>query len=107
VVLWECEDSVIGCRETDVGLEFVNFDVEDPSRLIPIARSEQGLLFWLLSWLIEDQDWQDEQATEMRLRDGAAAVGFRYFDEVNEFQQQFGGHTGYSDLLRARSLEIS
>jgi hypothetical protein len=106
VPLWECGTAVVGCVQTPQGLEFVRWSVEadDPPELI--ARSEQGLLFWLFSYLIEDADWEDEEAAVRRLRAAAVAVAFRYFDEVNEFQQQRGSDPSYDELLRTAACEL-
>jgi hypothetical protein len=106
IALWECGYNVIGCRIADKRLDFVTLYVEDPTAITLIARSEQGLLFWLFSWIIEDQDWANEESTLARLRTAAAAVGFRSFDEVEKFEREFGNRTNYEELLRARSLQL-
>jgi hypothetical protein len=107
VPLWECTESIVGCRPTQDRLEFLEVDVEDPGAATAIAQSEQGLLFWLFSYLIEDQQWDDVEATKRELKAAAQSVGFRYFDEVNAFQREFGSRTDYDSLLRARSLELA
>jgi hypothetical protein len=104
--LWECCGSIVGCRRAGGGLEFIALDVEIPWQLDLLARSEEGLLFWLFSYLIEDQDWDDEPLAIQALADAAAAVGFRRLAEVDQFQQRFGGRPGYGQLLRAAASVI-
>lgn len=82
------------------------FDLEDPDTVELIARSEQGLLFWLFSHLIEDDDWRSEAAAEAKLREAAEAVGFRHFDEVNRFQQTLGTDPDYDLLLRGQANQL-
>lgn len=106
VPLWECNDAIVTYRPTPSGPEFELADAEgSPSEVI--ARSEQGLLFWLFSYLIEDRDWHDPDKDEAELRSAAKAVGFRYFDEVDQFQRKFGASGNYATLLRERALSIS
>jgi hypothetical protein len=104
--LWECCGSIVGCRRAGGGLEFIGLDVEVPGNVHRLARSEEGLLFWLFSYLIEDQDWDDEPSARRAIAHAAAALGFRRLDEVDQFQQQLGGRTDYDELLRAAALEI-
>jgi hypothetical protein len=104
--LWECTETVVGCRRTPSGLEFVDWYLEagDPPKLI--ARSEQGLLFWLFSYLIEDHDWDDEPAARRELAEAAAAVGFRQLAEVEKFQEKFGRRRDYAELLQVAAEQI-
>lgn len=106
IALWECGYMVVGCRRTADAIEFVELDVEDPLNVEVIAHSEQGLLFWLFSHMIEDQDWHDIGLTEDRLRRAAESVGFQYFDDVYRFQRENGADGRYTELLRTRACEI-
>jgi hypothetical protein len=106
VPLWECCGGVVCCRHSVEGLEFLELDVETPLELRRIARSEQGLLFWLFSYLIEDQDWEDEAATAALLKSAAEAVGFKHFTRVNYFQQKQGKELDYARLLRDEAWNV-
>lgn len=105
IPLWECCDSIVTYRATASGPEFAIEDAEGGPATV-IGRSEQGLLFWLFSYLIEDRDWSDPSRDEAELRAAADAAGFRYFDEVNQFQRAFGERADYGALLRERAREI-
>src|SRR5947209_548198 len=77
---WECTEEAVGVRRTADGLEFLAWYLESPDPPERIARTEQGLFFWLFSYLIEYEEWEDEAPALVRLRAAAAAVGFRYID---------------------------
>jgi hypothetical protein len=100
IPLWECTETVVGCRPTAAGMEFLDWYLESADPPEVIARSEQGLYFWLFSYLIEDQDWDDELAARRELAEAATAVGFRQLAEVEAFQQEFGRRHDYAELLQ-------
>ena len=105
-VLWECTYGIVGIRSKGQGLEYVEFDIETPDEIEIIATSEQGLFFWLFSYLIEDQDWDDEIESLKLLRNGANTVGFSLLEEVLTFQEQYGANIDYGQRLLERSQEI-
>lgn len=105
VALWECGDSIVTCRVSPTGTEFTVEDV-DIGRSEMIARSAQGLLFWLFSHLIDDRNWDDDRQDLAELLSAAEAVGFRYFDEVDQFQREFGARGDYGELVRQRAMAV-
>jgi hypothetical protein len=106
VPLWECMETVVGVRRTPVGRAFMEWYLESPAPPVLLAWSEQGLLFWLFSYLIEYEEWEDEAAALERLRAAAAAVGFRHFDRLWAFMLQHGQETDYRERVRAEALTI-
>ena len=85
IALWEWLKRSTGVAQTPHGLEFLVWDLESDNPPVLLARSEQGLFYWRFSYLIEDEDWDDEEAGMARLRDAAASVSFRHFDRLNTF----------------------
>jgi hypothetical protein len=106
VPLWECTETVVGVRRTPPGRAFLEWDLESPDRPVLLARSEQGLFFWLFSYLIEYEQWEDDAAALGRLRAAAAAVGFRHFDRLWAFTLQHGEETNYRERVRDEALTI-
>ncbi len=104
--LWECGETVVGCRRAESGTEFVTWYADAPGEPEPLAVSELGLWFWLFSYLIEDQDCEDEPAARQVLAEAARAVGFRRFAEIDAFQQRFGHRADYDALLRDAAKAI-
>jgi hypothetical protein len=106
IPLWECTEEVVGVRKVPGGLEFLAWCLESADSPVCLARSEQGLFFWLFSYLIEYEEWEDEAAALERLRAAAAAVGFWYFDRVHEFACRYGRELNYRELVRAEARTI-
>jgi hypothetical protein len=106
IPMWECTEEVVGVRQTPDGLEFLAWNLESVDPPHRLARSEQGLLFWLFSYLIEYEEWDDEVAALNRLRDAAAAVAFRYFDRLWAFMLQHGERIDYREMVRAEACGI-
>jgi hypothetical protein len=105
VPLWECGSTVVGCRRGAAGPEFLTWQTDEVGEPEPLASSEAGLLFWLFSYLIEDQDWDDEPAARAALAEAAEAIGFTQLAEVEAFQQEFGRRVEYARLLRAAAQQ--
>jgi hypothetical protein len=105
VPLWECDSTVVGCRRGAAGPEFLTWQTDEVGEPELLASSESGLLFWLFSYLIEDQDWDDEPAAREALTGAAVAVGFAGLAEVEAFQQEFGRRVEYARLLRAAAQQ--
>jgi hypothetical protein len=105
IPLWECDSTVVGCRRGAAGLEFLTWQTDEVREPELLASSESGLLFWLFSYLIEDQDWDDESAARQALSETAAAVGFGRLAEVEAFQGAFGRRVEYAQLLRAAAQQ--
>ena len=47
VPLWDHADNVVGVRELEDGLEFLEYYIEQPGLYRSLARTEQGFLAWL------------------------------------------------------------
>jgi hypothetical protein len=100
-------DEVVGCRRSAGGLEYVGLELHtkggdpearavsqareyarrslgdtDPVAPYLIARTDQGLLFWLFSDILHDFNWEESAEDKHYLRAAAEAVGFRHFDSV-------------------------
>src|SRR5262249_8661189 len=105
--LWECCEEVVGCRGTAEGVEFLAWDLETLGQPERLARSEQGLFFWLFSYLIEYEEWDDEAAALGRLREASAAIGFMNFDRLWAFMLQHGQRLDYREFVRAEAWSIT
>jgi hypothetical protein len=104
-------DEVVGCRRSAGGLEYVGQElhtkgVGDPEDRAPsqarfyarwalgdtdpvapylIARSDQGLLFWLFSDILSDFNWEKSEEDKRYLQTASEVVGFRHLDAVWSF----------------------
>src|SRR5262245_54671506 len=107
VPLWECTETVIGCRREAGGLVFLDWYLESLDPPERIARTERGLLFWLFSYLIEDEEWDSEEAALGRLREAAASVGFLHFDHLWAFALEHGRQPDYRERVEAAAWDIS
>ena len=106
VPLWECTETVVGCRPEGGGLVFLDWYLESPDPPQPIARTEQGLLFWLFSYLVEDEEWDGEAAALGRLRQMATAVGFRHFERLWAFAVEHGRQPDYREQVRVAAWDV-
>jgi hypothetical protein len=104
--LWECTETVIGCRPDAGGLVFLDWYLESPAPPERIARTEQGLLFWLFSYLLEDEEWDSEEAALERLRKAAVAVGFRHFESLWGVVLEHGQRPDYRERVEAAAWDI-
>jgi hypothetical protein len=104
--LWECGDTITGYWKRARKIEFVEFDIEAPKEQVVIGHSAQALLGWTFFWLVEDEDWDDREATLARLREAAQAVGFAHLDDVLRVQREHGRdrHARDKYLAFVRSL---
>lgn len=101
VPLWECTETVIGCRREAGGLVYLDWYLESLDPPGRIARCEQGLLFWLFSYIVEYEEWDSEEAALGRLRAVAATVGFRHFERLWAFVLEHGQQLGYRERVVA------
>ncbi len=106
VPLWECTETVVGCRRETGGLVFLDWYLESLDPPERLARSEQGLLFWLFSYLAEWEEWDSEEAALGRLREAAAVVGFRYFEQLWAFTLEHGRRPDYRERVIAAAWDI-
>ncbi|MDN6887285.1 hypothetical protein QMO14_27280 [Variovorax sp. CAN2819] len=96
VPLWDHGSRVCGLRETERGLEFIEFSIEDPSGLERLAGTEQGFWATRVDFLYEC-DLADEV-----LRSAAERVGFRFLERylrsreaAEEQLGSFGAHRAW------------
>lgn len=118
VAMWEndCFDGhafdILYCERAGSEVEFWNVqyadDMEEPNAEL-VARSEQGLFFWLFFSLIPAEYFRQitHQDAFDALKAAADAVGFRYFYEVMKFEEEFGSDENARRLICERSLMIN
>lgn len=104
--LWMCCDSIVYADRTDSGISFYELDVEDPSDVTLISRSETGLLYWLFTHLIEDQDWDDADSAMRALSAAAKETGFELLQEACEFQSEHGADVEFVELLLEKTRNV-
>jgi hypothetical protein len=106
VPLWECTETVVGCRRDVDGLVFLDWYLESLAPPKRLARTEQGLLFWLFAYLVEYEEWDRETAALGRLREAAAVVGFRHFERLWAFVLEHGQRPDYRERVEAAAWDI-
>lgn len=118
VALWEndCCDGhafdVLYCERFDDETEFWNVsyadDMDEPNSN-RVARSEQGLFFWLFFFLIPAEYFRHRvnQDAFDSLTAAAESVGFRYLSDVMKFEEEFGSDENVLRLICERSLMIN
>ena len=118
VAMWEnlfgdghsCE--IMFCEHADGRNEFWNVwyadDTDGPDPEL-VARSEQGLYFWLFFYLIPVQYFRSATNQEAfdTLSAAAESVGFSYLDEAMKFEEEFGSAEGSRRLIRERSVSVA
>ncbi len=104
--LWSCCDSIFAYRSDESGKEFVEFDNETPDDITVISTSEKGLLYHLFTYLIEDQDWENEEDSMRKLREGADRLGFDLLADALDFQSENGSAVDFADRLLQRTQQI-
>jgi hypothetical protein len=60
-----------------------------------VARSEQGLLFWVFAEVLQDKDRSPPEAWKQELRQAAEMVGFRRLDELWDLVNAEGENPNY------------
>jgi hypothetical protein len=78
VPLWDCNDTVLGVWERADGPEFIEFSIEaeDEDAYTALARTEQGF------WATQFDFYSEGEIPDEEVREGAAAVGFRFLDRL-------------------------
>ena len=74
VPLWDHDNHVVGVWQRTAGLEFIEYSIEAAHKYTPLARTEQG--FWATQF---DFLYECDIPLE-KLREAAAAVGYRFVD---------------------------
>ncbi len=105
--MWSCCDSMVACRKIGHEADFIEFDIEEPDQIKIISMSEQGLLFNLFVYLIEDQDWDNEECVLKMLRKAASVVGFCHLEDALAFQEVNGNAINFHELLNVRTNQFS
>ena len=102
VPLWDHGGTVIGVRERDAGLEFVEFSIELDDEVRPLSRSEQGF------WITRFDYLYESDVPDAELRAAAATVGFRFLDRLVASREEsadrlitFEAHTAWLQELVA------
>ena len=76
VPLWDHGDTVVGVWERADGPEFVEFSIEAADEVWSQARTEQGF------WATRFDHLYESEVPDAKLREAAAAVGFRFLDRL-------------------------
>lgn len=84
IPLWECDTSL--CAERDNS--FVQLEYDDPEELTLIAAGEQGMLSYVMFYLLEDYGSAGESGV---IKDTSDLLGFEHLDQLLSFQTAFGG----------------
>ena len=73
-----------------------------------VARSEQGLYFWLFSHLLDVRyEWLDRTVTDEDYREAAEAVGFRHLTDLIRFRTAEARWVAlYEERLRHRAATL-
>jgi hypothetical protein len=115
LALWEHDHGdghsfeVMYCCRTGDGLEFVHVmyaDDMDGPLMRAVAKSEQGLYFWLFFHLIGSEFFRHGEGAYLTLVAAAKSVGFNFIVEVFRLEQEIGTDDQCAEKLRQKSLEI-
>jgi len=100
IPLWDHDDTVVGVWERADGPEFVEFNIEADGEVWSLAGTEQG--FWATRFdFLYESEVPDEQ-----LREAAAAVGFRFVDQLVASREAAAGRLGTFELHEAWRREF-
>jgi hypothetical protein len=102
VPLWDCNDSVLGVWERPDGPEFIEFSIEADEEYTTLARTEQGF------WATQFDFFYECEIPDDELREAAAAVWFRFLDQLMAAREEaadrlttFEGHRAWLDAAVA------
>jgi hypothetical protein len=98
---------VVYCAKAAGGTEFWHVlyaDDTDGPEAERIARSEQGLFYWLFFSLIRSEFLIHGERAYSTLADAAKSVGFEHLVEVFRLEEEIGSDYERRDELTARSL---
>jgi len=100
---------VVYCVRSQDGLEFwrvMYADDTDGPDAQQIAKSEQGLFYWLFFSLIGSEFSKHSERAYSTLADAAKAVAFNHLVEVFRLEEEIGSDYDRRGELTARSLAI-
>jgi len=101
IPLWESGGTLTAIRIAGNSPEFIQFGFEDPNSVEVLAYSAQGVLAYLLYFLLESAD-DDEVHGIQQLSE---EVGYRHFRELAALHCEYSARPGYDWLLEfSRSL---
>lgn len=91
VPLWECGTNLFAMRcKNGCNKDFIKIDYEDADEVIVISESYQGLIAYLIYYIVEDMGGAEEIENTDTLKELAAfskTIGFRYLIDIIEFQK--------------------
>lgn len=101
---------VVYCAKAEGGLTFwhiIYADDTDGPQSEPIAKSEQGLLYWLFFWLIQSEFFRHGEGAYATLAEAAKSVAFEHLVDVFRLEEEIGSDSARRGELAARSMSIS
>lgn len=101
---------VVYCVKVEGGLEFWHVmyaDDTDGPQAERIAKSEQGLLYWLFFSLIGSEFFRHGERAYSALAEAAQSVGFGHLVDVFRLEEQIGSDYERRGELTARSLSLA
>lgn len=102
--------SVVYCSRTESAFEFWEVmyadDMPGPTSSL-LARSEQGLFFWLFFFVIQSEFSEHGEGAYSTLAAAAKSVNFKYLVEVFRLEGDIGSDDLLDEKLRERSLMIT
>lgn len=97
VPLWENANGIVAIRLRHDSLDFVQINFEDPSDVDVIARSINGLLFYVFYFLIESAG--DNAAELSEIKQLANCLKFEMLDAVAESVSRLGQQNDSESIL--------
>lgn len=101
---------VVYCMKAEGGLEFWHVmyaDDTDGPQAERIAKSEQGLFYWLFFSLIQSEFFRHGERAYANLAEAAKSVGFEQLVDVFRLEKEIGSDYERRGELTERSLSIA
>ena len=102
--LWECGICLTALKKDGEKIDFIEVDFEDPEELLVISRSYQGLIAYLMYYIIEDAGGEatiksDRPEFLEELREFSEKMNFSFLNEVIKLQNDICKELNAIDLL--------